>query len=75
MSLSVVIVASIIVFAFTTVLTMAGLGAAFILIPALYWLEILCVPNSDVDLESWLTLSPCWCSLRVGPHLAPTLDA
>ena len=40
MSLSIVIVASIIVFAFTTVLTMAGLGAAFILIPAFYWLGV-----------------------------------
>jgi|SRR5665213_3208605 len=26
-------------------------------------LAILCVPNSDVDLEFWLTLSPRWCSL------------
>jgi len=40
MALSVIIVASIIVFAFTTVLTMAGLGAAFILIPAFYWLGV-----------------------------------
>jgi len=38
-------------------------------------LAILCVPNSDVDLEFWLTLSPRWCSLDFGPHLAPTLDA
>src|SRR5664280_1112232 len=38
-------------------------------------LEILCVPNSDVDLEFWLTLSPRWCSLDFGPHLAPTFDA
>jgi hypothetical protein len=38
-------------------------------------LEILCVPNSDVDREFWLTLSPRWCSLDFGPHLAPTLDA
>jgi uncharacterized protein len=40
MSLSIIIVASIIVFVFTTVLTMAGLGAAFILIPAFYWLGV-----------------------------------
>ena len=39
------------------------------------FLVILCVPNSDVDLEFWLTLSPRWCSLDSGPHLAPTLDA
>jgi hypothetical protein len=39
------------------------------------WLAILCVPNSDIDLEFWLTLSPRWCSLDFGPHLAPTLDA
>jgi hypothetical protein len=38
-------------------------------------LAILCVPNSDVDLEFWLTLTPRWCSLDSGPHLAPTLDA
>ena len=38
-------------------------------------LAILCVPNSDVDLEFWLTLSPLWWSLDFGPHLAPTLDA
>jgi hypothetical protein len=38
-------------------------------------LETLCVPNSDVNLEFWLTLSPRWCSLDLGPHLAPTLDA
>src|SRR5664280_3705964 len=36
-------------------------------------LAILCVPNSEVDLESWLTFSPRWCSLDFGPHLAPTL--
>jgi len=38
-------------------------------------LAILCVQNSDVDLEFSLTLSPRWCSLDFGPHLAPTLDA
>ena len=40
MSLLMIIVASIIVFIFTTVLTMAGLGAAFIIIPAFYWLGV-----------------------------------
>jgi uncharacterized membrane protein YfcA len=40
MSLSMIIVAAVIVFVFTTVLTMAGLGAAFILIPAFYWLGV-----------------------------------
>ena len=34
------IIAAAIVFIFTTVLTIAGLGAAFILIPAFYWLGI-----------------------------------
>lgn len=34
------IVASLMVFLFTTILTMAGLGAAFIIIPAFYWLGI-----------------------------------
>lgn len=33
-------IASILVFLFTTVLTMAGLGAAFIIIPAFFWLGI-----------------------------------
>jgi hypothetical protein len=42
---------------------------------AVVFLAILCVPNSDVDREFWLTLSPRWCSLDFGPHLAPTLDA
>jgi len=39
-SLLTIIVASIIVFIFTTVLTMAGIGAAFIIIPTFYWLGI-----------------------------------
>jgi len=34
------LVAALIVFIFTTVLTIAGVGAAFILIPAFYWLGI-----------------------------------
>lgn len=34
------IIASIVVFFFTTILTMAGLGAAFIIIPAFYWLGV-----------------------------------
>jgi len=40
MSLSMILAATAIVFVFTTVLTMAGLGAAFILIPAFYWLGV-----------------------------------
>jgi uncharacterized protein len=40
MSVVTLIVATIIVFVFTTILTMAGLGAAFILIPAFYWLGV-----------------------------------
>lgn len=40
MSLGITIVAGLIVFLFTTVLTMAGLGAAFIIIPAFYWLGV-----------------------------------
>mgnify|MGYP003701354027 CR=1 FL=1 len=40
LSLSVIIAAVVIVFVFTTVLTMAGLGAAFIVIPAFYWLGV-----------------------------------
>ena len=34
------IIATVIVFVFTTVLTIAGVGAAFILIPAFYWLGV-----------------------------------
>ena len=34
------LIAALIVFVFTTVLTIAGVGAAFILIPAFYWLGI-----------------------------------
>jgi uncharacterized protein len=34
------IIAAVIVFGFTTVLTIAGVGAAFIIIPAFYWLGI-----------------------------------
>lgn len=40
MSLMTILVASIIVFLFTTVLTVAGLGAAFIIVPAFYWLGV-----------------------------------
>ena len=35
-----VIIGSILVFLFTTVLTIAGVGAAFIIIPTFYWLGI-----------------------------------
>ncbi len=34
------ILASLIVFGFTTVLTIAGVGAAFIIIPAFFWLGV-----------------------------------
>jgi len=34
------LIAALIVFVFTTVLTIAGVGAAFILIPAFYWLGV-----------------------------------
>ncbi|RKY58298.1 MAG: sulfite exporter TauE/SafE family protein [Candidatus Neomarinimicrobiota bacterium] len=35
-----ILIAALVVFIFTTVLTIAGVGAAFILIPAFYWLGI-----------------------------------
>lgn len=35
-----VVLASVLVFVFTTVLTIAGVGAAFIIIPTFYWLGI-----------------------------------
>ena len=35
-----IIIASVLVFVFTTVLTIAGVGAAFIIIPTFYWLGI-----------------------------------
>ena len=35
-----IIIASILVLLFTTVLTIAGVGAAFIIIPTFYWLGI-----------------------------------
>jgi uncharacterized membrane protein YfcA len=35
---STIIIASVLVFLFTTVLTVAGVGAAFIIIPTFYWL-------------------------------------
>ncbi|MBI4767955.1 MAG: sulfite exporter TauE/SafE family protein, partial [Deltaproteobacteria bacterium] len=35
-----IIIAAILVFVFTTVLTIAGVGAAFIIIPTFYWLGI-----------------------------------
>jgi uncharacterized protein len=37
---STIIIASVLVFLFTTVLTIAGVGAAFIIIPTFYWLGI-----------------------------------
>jgi hypothetical protein len=40
MSIELMIVAGLLVFLFTTVLTMAGLGAAFIIIPVFYWLGV-----------------------------------
>jgi uncharacterized membrane protein YfcA len=40
MPLTTEIVASLIVFLFTTVLTIAGVGAAFIIIPAFFWLGV-----------------------------------
>jgi len=38
--MSTFLIAAVIVFVFTTVLTIAGVGAAFILIPAFYWLGV-----------------------------------
>jgi uncharacterized membrane protein YfcA len=40
MPLTTGIIASLIVFSFTTILTIAGVGAAFIIIPAFYWLGV-----------------------------------
>jgi uncharacterized membrane protein YfcA len=40
MIMTTVLVASLLVFLFTTVLTVAGVGAAFIIIPTFYWLGI-----------------------------------
>ena len=40
MPLTTEIVASLIVFLFTTILTIAGVGAAFIIIPAFFWLGV-----------------------------------
>ncbi|WP_448060880.1 sulfite exporter TauE/SafE family protein [Cellulomonas hominis] len=40
MSFVTIAIAAVIVFVFTTILSMAGLGAAFILVPAFYWLGV-----------------------------------
>jgi len=40
MAITTVLIASLLVFLFTTVLTVAGVGAAFIIIPTFYWLGI-----------------------------------
>jgi uncharacterized protein len=40
MVMTTVLLAALLVFLFTTVLTVAGVGAAFIIIPTFYWLGI-----------------------------------